>query len=240
MSADASKPPLSVDERLALLERVEAREAGAVRKAAGVAWLSLAIASVLVGVLIFGAWWQVSRLRSDAVILEGKRVDLQTAITTKEEQLAGLEARVREREAALSTIISAYRRTTDQARGGLEIALDADPKATALVPRAYIQIVDEGDRQWARNLSDRLQRAGVIPVGIEHTPRAAGLRQFEVRYYKKVEQPGAEKILAVLGSVGVPAATKYLNLETDTRVRGNHFEIWCPANARQHKLPPMR
>jgi hypothetical protein len=123
-------------------------------------------------------------------------------------------------------------------RGGLETALDADPKATVLVPRAYVQIVDEGDRQWARNLSDRLQNAGVIPVGVEHVPRAAGLRRFEVRYYKKAEEPGAQRILEVLESVGVPAATVYLSLERNRRVRDNHFEIWCPANARQFKLRP--
>jgi uncharacterized protein YoxC len=232
-------PAMTVEERLALLEKVERGEAARVRKAAGIAWVSLAVASVLVAVLIFGAWWQVNRLRTEAGTLEQRQTTLVADIKTKEDQLVGLEAKVREREAAVSTIISAFRRTNDQARGGLETALDEDPKATVLVPRAYVQIVDEGDRQWARNLSDRLQGAGIIPVGIEHTPRAAGLRQFEVRFYKKAEEPGAQRILGVLESVGVPAVTKYLNLETNTRVRGNHFEIWCPANARQHKLQPL-
>lgn len=242
MSAEDPGNRLSVEQRLKLLENVERREASAVRKAAGVAWLSLAAAAVLVGVLIFGGWWQVTRLRTEAETLEQRQATLVTDIEAKSTQLRELEARVAEKEAALSTMISAYRRTPEDARGGLETALDADPKANLLVPRAYVQIVDEADRQWARNLSDRLQNAGIIPVGIEHTPRAAGLRQFEVRYYTRAEEPAAQRILGVLERAGVPAIAKYLDLEKNTRVRDNHFEIWCPANARQFKLrpPPAR
>jgi hypothetical protein len=238
VSADDPVKSLSVDERLALLAKVEAREAGAIRQAARVAWLSLAVAAILVGALIFGAWWQVSRLRGEAAALERRQSELVAGIAAKETELVELEAKVRDAEAARTALISGYRRADDQARRGFETALDADPKATAIVPRAYVQIVDEGDRQWARNLSDRLQQAGVIPVGIEHTPRAAGLRQFEVRYYKDSEQAGAERIRQVLERAGVPAITRDLNLDSNTRVRANHFEIWCPANARRFKLQP--
>jgi hypothetical protein len=231
---------LSVDDRLALLERIERREAGAVRKAAGFAWLSLAVASILVGALVFGAWAQLRQTRGELATLERERTDLVKRTEDQKTALARVETEFREKQSALSTLIGAVRRTNEPAREGLATALDADPRATVLVPRAYIQIVDADDRQWARNLSDRLQQAGVIPVGIEHVPRAAGLRRFEVRYYKNAEEAGAQRIIAVLGAAGVPAAPVKLNLERDTRVRGNHFEIWCPANARQHKLrqPP--
>lgn len=239
MSAPEAPKTLSPEERLALLERLERREAGAVRKAAGLAWLSVAVATLLVGVLIFGGWWQVSRLRGESTALEERQRELDERIKTQQGELARVDAELRQRQDALSTIISAYRRTDQQSRGGLENALDADPKATVLVPRAYLQIVDAEDRQWARNLSDRLQQAGVIPVGIELVPRAAAsLREFQVRYYKKDEEPGANRILEVLERSGVPAETRYLNLETNRRVRDNHFEIWCPANARRFKLRP--
>ena len=239
MAADEPMKGPSVDERLALLERMEQREAGAIRRAARIAWVSLAIAAVLVGVLIFGGWWQVRQLRAEAGTLERQRTELVTAIEGQKTELAQLEADVKEKQAALSTLISAYRRTTDQARSGFETALDADPKATVLVPRAYVHIVDEEDRRWARNLNDRLQNAGIIPVGIDHVPRAAGLQRFEVRYYKKAEEAGAQRIVNVLEEVGVPASPVYLNLEGNTRVRANHYEIWCPANARQFKLKPL-
>lgn len=239
MAADRPPAGPSVEERLALLQRIEQREAGAVRRAAAFAWVSVAIAALLVGALIFGGWWQVRRLRTEAATLETRQADLVNSIEKQKTELGRLEAEARQKQAALATMISAYRRTTDQARSGLATALDADPKATVLVPRAYVQIVDDADRQWARNLNDRLQNAGVIPVGIEHVPRAAGLRRFEVRYYKQAEEAGAQRIVKVLESAGVPASVVYLNLEGNTRVRANHYEIWCPENARRFKLAPL-
>jgi hypothetical protein len=107
------------------------------------------------------------------------------------------------------------------------------------VPRAYVQILDEDDRQWARNLSDRFQNAGVIPVGIEYVKDSARLGRFEVRYYKKAEEAGASRIVEIMRDAGVTAELKYLNLETNTRVRANHFEVWCPPNARATKLRPL-
>jgi hypothetical protein len=231
---------LSVEERLALVDAVERREAGAVRKAAAVAWMSVAVAAVLLGLLVFGAWWQVQRIRGDVAALNAQRESLVARIETQKADVARLDAEYRDKQAALSTLIGAVRRTDDSARGGLETALDADPKSTTLVPRAYIQIADAGDQQWAKNLGDRFQNAGVIPVGVELVPTTSAPDVFEVRYYKKAEEPGAQRILTVMENSGVPQTKLvYLNLENNTRVRRNHFEVWCPANARQHKLRPI-
>jgi hypothetical protein len=235
----AARPHLSPDDRLALVEAIERREAGAVRKAAGVAWLAVAAAAALLSVIVFGAWSQLREIRAEVSSLEQQQATLREANEKQQAANARLDAEFRDKQAALSTLIGAVRRTDDQARGGLETALDADPAAATLVPRAYVQILDAGDRQWARNLGDRLQHAGVIPVGIQHVPKSAPLTRFEVRYYKKAEESGARRILNVLERNGVPAAGVYLNLETNTRVRRNHFEIWCPTNARQFKLPPL-
>ncbi|CAN5791750.1 hypothetical protein BH24ACI4_BH24ACI4_31210 [soil metagenome] len=150
-----------------------------------------------------------------------------------------MESDLREKGEALSTLIGAVRRTDERARSGLGTALDADPRANELVPRAYVHIADEEDRRWARNLSDRLQAAGIIPLGIEMVPAAQNLTRFEVRYYKKAEEPVARRLVEVLEAVNVPAVAVYLNLETNTRVRQNHYEIWCPPNARTFKLPPL-
>ncbi len=70
-------------------------------------------------------------------------------------------------------------------------------------------------------------------------PAAQNLTRFEVRYYKKAEEPVARRLVEVLEAVNVPAVAVYLNLETNTRVRQNHYEIWCPPNARTFKLPPL-
>jgi hypothetical protein len=194
---------------------------------------------VLLGLLVFGAWAQVRRIRGEVAALDAQRESLVARIEAQKADVARLDAEYRNKQAALSTLIGAVRRTDESARGGLETALDADPKATTLVPRAYIQIADAADQQWAKNLGDRFQNAGVIPVGVELVPNTSAPDQFEVRYYKKAEEPGAQRILTVMENSGVQAKPVYLNLENDTRVRRNHFEIWCPANARQFKLRPI-
>lgn len=238
-SSNSSEPALSPDDRLALVEAIEQREAGAVRKAAGVAWLSVAAAAVLLSLIVFGAWYQLRGIRAEVATLERQQAALREANEEQQAANARLDAEFKEKQAALSTLISAVRRTDDQARGGVETALDADPAATTLVPRAYVHILDSEDRRWANNLGDRLQHAGIIPVGIEHIRRPINLTRFEVRFYKKAEEGAALRIIRVLENAGVPATPVYLNLENDTRVRRNHYEIWCPANARQFKLRPL-
>lgn len=230
---------LSPEERLALVQELERREATNVRKAAGAAWISLALVAVLFAALVFGTWTQLRRMRSEVAQLSDEQSNLVKNIEAQKAELAKVERDLRDKQTALTTLIGAIRRTDTQARGGLETALDADPRASVVVPRAYVHIVSEQDRQWARNLGDRLQHGGVIPLGIERVPAAAALKQFEVRYYKRAEEDGAKRILTILENFGVPAVPVYLNLENDTRVRTNHFEIWCPEDARRFKLAPL-
>jgi len=162
MSVEERAQGLSVDERLALVDAIERREAKRIRKAAVAAWMSVAVAAVLLGLLVFGAWAQVRRIRGEVAALDAQRESLVARIEAQKADVARLDAEYRNKQAALSTLIGAVRRTDESARGGLETALDADPKATTLVPRAYIQIADAADQQWAKNLGDRFQNAGVI------------------------------------------------------------------------------
>ena len=232
-------PPLSVDARLALLEELERREAGTVRKAAATAWLSLGAAALLLGLVIFGAWAELRDLRGETEELRAERARLADATKKQHAELAQVESQLREKRSALSTLIGAVRRTDERSRSELGTALDADPTTQQLVPRVYVHIAEQGDLRWARNLSDRLQLAGVIPLGIENVPAAADLTRFEVRYYKQTERAVAERLVSEMAKVNVPAVPVYLNLETNTTVRPNHYEIWCPPNARAFRLPPL-
>ena len=76
-------------------------------------------------------------------------------------------------------------------------------------------------------------------MGIELVPVTSAPKEFEVRYYKDAEAPGAQRIVGIMDNAGVQAKLVDLNLETNPRVRRNHFEVWCPANARAHKLRPI-
>jgi hypothetical protein len=232
-----SPDQLSPDERLALVRTLEQREAGAMRRATRGAWMSLALVAVLMIALVFVAWLELRGVRVEVASLTQEKAVLDQATRTQKAQLEQLDKDIADKRAALSTLIGAVR-TDPQALSGVGTALDKNPAAVTLVPRAYVQILDEGDRQWATNLSDRLQNSGVIPVGIEYVKNAAPQSGFDVRYYKKAEEEGAKRIVRIMQDAGVTAELKYLNLEANSRVRANHFEIWCPPNARAHKLRP--
>jgi hypothetical protein len=231
-----NKPPseLSPQERLALLNELEQREAGAMRKAARGAWVSLAIVASLLALLVFGVIAASVRLRDVRTSL----ASLERETQTKQERLESLNQEINQKQTALAALIGAVR-TNPQTLSGVGTALDNDPRAATLVPRAYVQILDDMDRQWAKNLSERLQNGGVIPVGIDYVPNAEPLERFEVRYYKKSEEDGAKRIVGIMRDAGVTAEPVYLNLEVNRRVRDNRFEIWCPANARASKLRPL-
>jgi len=239
MSTPSSE--LSPQERLALLRELEQREAGVMRKAARGAWVSLAIVATLLTALVFGIIAATVRLRSVRASLDSlsqQKTDLERETQTKQARVESLNQEINQKQAALSALIGAVR-TDPRALSGVATALDQNPRAVTLLPRAYVQILDDMDRQWAKNLSERLQNGGVIPVGIEYVPNAGPLRRFEVRYYKKAEEDGARRIVGIMRDAGVTAELVYLNLENNRRVRDNHFEIWCPANARASKLRPL-
>jgi hypothetical protein len=235
-----SSQPWSIDQRLALVQKLEQHEREKMRKATQSAWITLGVVASLLTLLvfgIFGALQQLRVLRRDVRTLAAQKSDLDSATRQQRQQLDALNHEIDQKQKALATLIGAVR-TDPQTLSGVATALDKNPRSVTLLPRVYVQILDEMDRQWARNLSDRFQNGGVIPVGIEYVQTAGLLRRFEVRYYKKAEEEGANRIVAITKENGVSAEAVYLNLENNTRVRPNHFELWCPPNARASKLKP--
>jgi hypothetical protein len=96
----------------------------------------------------------------------------------------------------------------------------------SLVPRVYMQIVNENDRGRAREVAQLLRGAGMIVPGIEYVQ--TDLKTTQVRYYKKAEEATALQIVDLLQKKAGYPDTKLVNLglENNTKVRPNHFELW--------------
>ena len=109
----------------------------------------------------------------------------------------------------------------------VQTAVDSQ-SSSALLPRVYIQIVNSDDRDYANNIKERLIAAGVLVLGIQYVPKAAGLTKTDVRYYRKADAPEAQKIVDLLKAAGAaPVPPKYLEgYEDSTTIRPNHYEIW--------------
>jgi len=112
----------------------------------------------------------------------------------------------------------------------VQAAVDSQSSAAALLPRVYIQIVNQDDRNYANQIKERLTGAGVLVLGIQYVPEAAAnQKKSDVRYYRKADEPEAQKILEVLAAAGaapVPQPIYLKGYEDSTKVRPNHFEVW--------------
>jgi hypothetical protein len=118
--------------------------------------------------------------------------------------------------------------------GAAQTETNSQSSATELEPRAYLQIVNPNDRDYANKIKDRLTAAGILVPGIEYVPAAAGLAKTEVRYYKLSDKAEAQKIVSILQSAGaVSAQAKVLpGYEDSTKIRPRHFEVWLANDGR--------
>ena len=109
----------------------------------------------------------------------------------------------------------------------VEAALNSQ-SAARLLPRVYMQIVNENDRDHAKQIAARLIAEGVLVLGIEVVPKKTGSTKTEVRYYRKADEPEAHKIADVLKNAGQKSArVQYLSqYENDPKIRPNRFEVW--------------
>ena len=142
-----NKPPseLSPQERLALLNELEQREAGAMRKAARGAWVSLAIVAALLAVLVFGVIAASVRLRDvrgSVTTLTQQKTNLERETQATQQRLEALNQEITQKQTALAALIGAVR-TDPRTLSGVGSALDKDPRGATLVPRAYVQILDD-------------------------------------------------------------------------------------------------
>ena len=220
---------LTTDERLALIERLEQQEATRRRAAIRAAWASVAGATLVFALVVLGGWWSIRLEREELATIDAERQELQERVEVLRREATAVEAQLKSTEAARAAALGALGRVPEKER---EAAVSANPDVAKLIPRAYLQVVEEADRGFANEIGRRLQAGGVVAAGVEYVPSAKGLKRNEVRYYKDREIDGAKRIVALLAQAGVDAVLQDLNMETNTKVRPYHFEVWFAAGAR--------
>lgn len=222
---------LTPEQRIALVEELEAQESKRQGKAARMAWLSVAAATLVLAAIVFGAWRELAEVQA-------RRAQVENDIEALEKAKADLGAQLRESRAALSATLGALGRVEETLRrAAVEQQLDAKPEAALALPRVYLQILDPEDRSWAVETGRRLESKGMIALGVEAVPQA-NLERSEVRYYKKADEAKARRIVELLEEVGVDAIPEHLeHLEDSTQFKANRFEVWFVAGVRNSVAP---
>jgi hypothetical protein len=110
-----------------------------------------------------------------------------------------------------------------------EVAQEANAKARFL-PRVYIHIRSNENRERARAVGERLKELGYVVPGIERIVDT-GPRNSQLRYFRNTEKEEAVKIIDVLDQIGVRLNLEYIRgYEESDKIRPGHFEIWFAAD----------
>src|SRR5215469_6750964 len=210
-------------EKIAQLERLERQEGDRQRIAAGKSWLSVAAAAMVLAVMIVSGSRKVSSLRVDIEQLTERQKQL------KRENLR-LEDENKLEGQAIRQLDPVYDPNRELSPGLHAPRTLQMPKVAAIAPRIYLQILTDGDRDFARRMAQELRVAKYVVVGIENVPHAVKPLQTEVRYYKKDDTAEAQDIANVLKRAGAsPVRTIYLQrYENSAAVRPKHYEVWFP------------
>ncbi len=103
------------------------------------------------------------------------------------------------------------------------------PEEPTLLPRVYVHIRDENQRDSAKKVSAALKETGeFLTPGTERV--TVGPTVAEVRYFRKVDEEIAKKVLAIVQQQGLAnSRIRYIpGYEESTAMRKKHLEVWYP------------
>lgn len=224
---------------------------GLVRRAANkerrILSLSIVFSVIAVVIGVLWLWYAYNKVKTlddqyaslivtkDAQLKE-KTVELDQkskAIAEKQEELAQLQSQ----RDTLQKDIQALQQFFAQVQGKLsegndrqalqaiDQSFNANAKIATLLPRVYIQINDDEQREPARRVVAALQQQGFLVPGIQNVNRL-GPGQSIVRYYRQAEENEAAQIVELLRKLGVNATAEYKPGHEDSqKMRPRHYDL---------------
>lgn len=218
---------LSPEKRLELIEQLEERQSRNRVRAVWISWASVVAAAALLAAMIGLAHFKLSGLQTESAELVKTNEDLKKRAS--ENRRLAVEAETRYKQAA--KLINNF--PLSEVEKAVDNQIKQDPRS-ALLPRIYTHFVDSEDRDFANRMAKAMRESGYIVLGVEYVPKAKDLKKSDVRYYRAVEGPEAEKIAAVLRKAQnglIVRANHLAQFENSTTARPNHFEVWFASRA---------
>lgn len=226
-------------EDLELLKVLEAGDTAARRRAIWISWASVSLAAVILAALVFLGYRHLGEVQEKVAEAKTRVATLET----REKALREREQHLLANIANLELIAQNYKAIAPESPATIReervAAVSVTTPVGSVQPRVFLQIVNPNDRDYAQGMKKRLEEAGFEVPGIETVERAAGLKNTEVRYYKKADQADAVRLLDTLREAGVKSpAIFYLGLENSKKVRSKTYEVWFAAGASEDREAP--
>ncbi len=218
---------MNAKEQLQLIKALDEKERARKPSASLAAWGSVVAAAILLALMIAAANRQLKRIEDQRAKAATELTQKQNELDAAQKTLSRLDQAKIQKEDEIRGLQSFLGALPEQQRTALVArTLQQKPQTAALLPRIYLHIVQKEDKAFAEGIGRQLQEAGFLVVGIEYVN--LNLNETDVRFYRKVEQPVAEQILAVLTKAGESGAKiRHLSqYENSTTARPNHFEVW--------------
>jgi hypothetical protein len=223
---------MSTEENLSLLEKLDRQGASLRRRAAWVAWGSVTAAALVMALLIAVAYQHLSDVRTQVDVETKKLADLKIEKAALEKDLLA----ARQQRDNYQNIVQNVPK--DAAIAAAQQATSKSSPA-ALLPRIYLHIVDDADREYAKRQGKLLEENGFVVLGVEYVKNIT-LKNTQVRFYTNSQQPVAERILDILKKHGdANAVTNNLRLEDVAKTRPNQFEVWFRSRAAREAREPL-
>lgn len=235
------------NENIALLRQMEAEESRARRRGALMAWLLVALALAVLATMLSTGARRLSDIREQTAREKVRLSQLQGERRVLEDSIQRLSPLVGNYQslliadtanlpvAAVPDLVPMIDRPRLPSAAGRVAESPADSTVVRMpAARVYLHVVTPDDRAHADAVGARLIEAGFHMLGVEYKRSAPRLRTTELRYYRKDDEPDAQRLLQTLRAAGEPnAVLLYLGLENNPRLRRRQYEIWFAAGAGQ-------
>lgn len=199
------------------------------------------LSTIYVGIaLVVGSVWLVYSIHAVRQIdrdLDQKTKELNKKKAELDSVNKVLEESRKQVELLRNTTAQVINKATDaehdpkRAAAVVDNVISEKPAVAELLPRIYIHIRDESQRDPARRLAGSLQKRGYIVPGIQKVESGADYAQ--VRYFKDSDADTANQIAAALKELGLrdARADEIKGYENSTAIRPGHFELWLAPNS---------
>ncbi len=100
------------------------------------------------------------------------------------------------------------------------------PQIDKLIPRVYIQMENEDQREGARKIQVQLQNHGYLTPDIEKD--SPNRDPTQLKYFHPSEKQEAEQVVNILQSLGVKIGPPVYEkgFENSTEMRPRHYDLW--------------
>ncbi|MGE0822954.1 MAG: hypothetical protein AB7G75_11835 [Candidatus Binatia bacterium] len=175
--------------------------------------IALVSFAVFVAFIAFGAW-QLRRINQEIDDRKTELTKLNAEIKKKEEEIQARDAIINNTPKPI-----------------IEKALEDNPAVAKSLPRIYLHIGEESQREGAKNLAKKLQAEGYLVPGIEDVGNKAG-KEIELRYCEnKGQATDVDHIHDLLTREGIAVAkARVLTVQNVPSCKNvsmeRNYELW--------------